>query len=170
MNDKVKPGTRIRVSDNVDLIIEVRGKEFTTIERPPSMQSGWDYDSVWVTSDGKEWNVRYVDYVVIGDAPCVKVGTLIRVQDCHGYCEGVSGKEFTTIACPPHMIGQGHEHDQWILYDSREYFIPDGRYDIIGKSTETNGKEQSSGVCGDCNGTGEIALFTSTVKCRCMNR
>ena len=41
------------------------------------------------------------------------------------------------------------------------------RLAILKRSTD--GARHSGSVCSDCNGTGQIELFTSTVKCRCRS-
>lgn len=161
MTQTVKPGRVIRVKNDAGTLSGIEGQEFVVIECPKhkdhlNLKPG----TAWILVGGIPKFLVSERFDVVSVA--IKVGTRLRVHSNCGYLEGISGQEFTTIECPSHQIDQGHEDQPWILYKGMQYFIPAGKYDVISTT------EPSSEVCEDCNGAGEIVLFTSTVKCGCF--
>ncbi len=150
-----KPGDKIIV---VDSTLSTYGEEFIITNVNANQ------DCTWVTKEvaallGTAWLPRRSYQILEEDGVKIEVGDRVIVTNKSWVCD----------YCKIFIVIDVREQKDWIRAG-----YEDGSIETIRPGYDTfrllkRGSKTSSS-CPDCNGTGKILLFTSTVKCGCMTK
>ncbi len=158
-----KSGDKIIVTDPG--LYKVYGKECTVIHwrKPPKQANGSEYIWAVMGTGGRFWLLpTHYQILEDDDVGAVLGDRAIIISDPSKvltYC-----KVFPVVANLP---GNQIEIRTQIAGLSNYIIVDPGDYRIIKRGSKT---QTSSSTCSDCNGTGEIELLTSTVKCSCTTQ
>lgn len=105
-------------------------------------------------SHGHFW-LKHESYEVLEDTDVPEVGDTIIITSERG--EPRFHKTFVVVGIDGELIGVAHTN-----LASPFVWLGSGDYQILKRNQKAPAQ-----TCLDCNGTGKIQLFTSTVRCKC---
>ncbi len=112
--------------------------------------------------------LRHDSYKIVrrcNQTPKAQPGNRIAVTNPE--LQSIFGHEFTVLKLP----NSSNETDPFFIWVTRDgtndnpFWLKHSSYQIIGHSVRGPSKKDLLVSCQDCNDTGKIILFTSTVKC-----
>jgi hypothetical protein len=168
--------TKAKVGDTIIVTIRERDStgETCVVIEPQYLPSRVDdmSEMIWVRKkDGHSVWLRHSSYEIIEDNPkteIAKPGDTILVTN-NSY-EFLVGCEFLVIESGDDELPHGIKHESEIVWIVQKNFtngsiawLIHADYKIVKRANPTT----TLLSCPDCNNTGTIELFTSTVKCGC---